>query len=122
MESGPQAQAGRNPPGLRPRYEAVVDDSSDFLRQKSRAATVAAPIPAIALLFSPAWSPLPGATCFAFRLAAIFVTCQTPQPSRALRRLKMDMGSPFPTGEPSKRPGDPWEPRVQLPGVGTRAR
>src|SRR6185295_15914538 len=83
-KSRPQ-QAGRN-------LHYLPGVSSDFFRQIHSAPPAAAAIEARAPLFSPAWSPVPGTASFAFCLPNSLAIFQTPQPSRALRRLTIPMG------------------------------
>src|SRR5712691_1348174 len=66
--------------------------SSDFLRQNQNAPPAAASIDAIAPLFNPACSPVPGTAARALRFPNFFATFQTPQPSTAFRRLMIPMG------------------------------
>src|SRR5690242_1858554 len=101
MGSGLRAQAARNRAARPARYAA--GESLDFLRQKNSAAAIPAAIVAMAPLFRPAWSPGPGTACLAFCLPTAFVRVQMIQPKTALRRLMIDIPSPFPVREPSKR-------------------
>src|SRR5712691_3486153 len=66
--------------------------SSDFLRQNQSAPPAAASIDAIAPLFNPACSPVPGTAARALRFPNFFATFHTPQPSTAFRRLMIPMG------------------------------
>ena len=74
-EHGPE-KAGGN---VRHYEPGVV--SSDFLRQNQSAPPAAASMEAIAPLFKPACSPVPGTAARAFRFPNFFATFQTPQPS-----------------------------------------
>src|SRR4029453_14490741 len=80
--------------GKLPGYDCEAS-SADFLRQTQSTPPTAASIDAIAPLFRPAWSPDPGTAVFAFCFPNAFSTLHTPQPSRALRRLKIDIAAPF---------------------------
>src|SRR5438094_108638 len=85
-ERGPE-EAGGN---LRHYEPGVV--SSDFLRQNQSAPPAAASIDAIAPLFNPACSPVPGTAARALRFPNFFANFHTPQPSTAFRRLMIPMG------------------------------
>ena len=94
-ELGPQEADG-----YVPHYELGVV-WSDFLRQNQSTPPAAANIEAIAPLFNPACSPVPGTAARALRFPNFFATFQTPQPNTAFRRLMIPIGSPF-TSEPTK--------------------
>ena len=68
----------------------------DFFRQKKSAPPIVAKIVAIADLFRPPCSPVPGTAAFAFWRATRFPIFRTPQPTTALRRFMIPIAISFP--------------------------